>query len=482
MDELDEKVNKAIADALKADREAREAAEKAAAETQAKIDAALKAQKEEFEAKLAESNRLPLGAAYVTKFSDIAKYDDLSAADTSFVIDTLKGAGKQVSQSAYKALVVKARNEKSSAAEAALKSARSAGIDMENVERAVKAATDPMYTGGSNIGSDWVGTAYSTQIWESVRAEAKVAAKIPSVTIPDGYSSQYFPLEYTDPTFYKVSEVTAADGTMKIPAGTVTASQMGTSTKQLSVGKLGARIMYSGELVEDSLIPVAAQLRMQLAQKGAETLDHVIIDGDNATDASTNINDIAGTPAGTEAFLLWDGMRQIALATSGQNRSAGGSLSDEDFLNTIKLLGTAGVGALDQTKCGFIIDAPTYWKAMTLPAVKTRDVNSNATIENGVLTRMYGYNVMPSYSMHYVSANRKANSAGKVDQDTAGNNLYGAILAVRWDGWKLGYKRRMTIETTRRPESDSWEIVALMRVGLAYRDTVSTAISYYVGV
>ena len=30
-----------------------------------------------------------------------------------------------------------------------------------------------------------------------------------------------------------------------------------------------------------------------------------------------------------------------------------------------------------------------------------------------------------------------ANAAGKVDQNTQGNNTLGALLAVRWDQWVL---------------------------------------------
>ena len=99
-----------------------------------------------------------------------------------------------------------------------------------------------------------------------------------------------------------------------------------------------------------------------------------------------------------------------------------------------------------------------------------------------MLQSLWGYPVFVSGQMHKMSSVRKANSAGKVDVDTTSNNLYGAIVAVRFDQWKQAYKRRMTMETTRIANADSWEIVALARWGLAYRDTEASAISYYVGV
>ena len=58
------------------------------------------------------------------------------------------------------------------------------------------------------------------------------------------------------------------------------------------------------------------------------------------------------------------------------------------------------------------------------------------------------------------------------------NNTLGALLAVRWDQWALKWKRRMTVESQRSPESDSTQIVALARWGLGYRDTDAAAISY----
>jgi hypothetical protein len=40
----------------------------------------------------------------------------------------------------------------------------------------------------------------------------------------------------------------------------------------------------------------------------------------------------------------------------------------------------------------------------------------------------------------------------------------------------------MTIETTRIANADSWEIVALARIGLAYRDSEAAAETYNVGI
>lgn len=465
-------------------------AEAAAKAEQEKNEAVQKAREEE----AAKYRRLQYSEApYQTHFHETAKFDELSAGETALVIDILNANNRPVSGAAFKALSLKIGELKDDNTDEGRKSVnyvRNAfkahtKIDAtpEATASAVKAATDPMYSGGANIGADWVGTAYSSELWRAIRAANVVIDRIPSEIIPDGHSGKYWPLEGADPTWYKVAEATASDSTLKVPAATVPASQAATANKQLTVGKLGARSLFTGELTEDSLVSFAPQLRQQLLVSGSEILEHVAIDGDVETSANKNINDIAGTPAGTEPFMLMDGFRKLALVTNTANsRSAAGGFVVSDFKDTLKLMGTAGLAGADPTKVAFILDYNTMWAAMDLPELKTRDVFSPATIENGFLTRVYNTQVLYALQMHRYSTARKANSAGKVDQDTVGNNLYGAILAVRFDQWKQAFKRRMTIETTRIANADAWEIVALVRWGLGYRDQEASAITYYVGV
>jgi hypothetical protein len=495
-----EKINSLNAEAakfealIKAGDELDKAETEAAADVERRVrEAEEKGRKEE----AAKSRRLQYAEApYQAQFNGVSKYDELSAGETALVIDTLNANGKRVSGDAYKALTLKiaelknqTNTEEGERSVNYVKNAFKAhnpGIDLEKASEAVKAATDPMYTGGANIGADWVGTAYSSQIWDAIRANNVVFGRVPSITVPDGFSSIYIPLESTDPTWYKVAEATAADATLKVPAATVVASQMATDKKQLTLGKLGARSMYTGEMTEDSLIPFAAQLRAQLEKSGTEVLEHVMIDGDVETSANKNINDIAGTPAGTEPFLLTDGFRKLALVTNTANsRSAGGTLTEDDYIDTLKLLGVAGLAGADPRAVAFIVDYHVHYANMKIPTVKTRDVFSAATIENGFVRRMFGYEILPAFQMHRASAStnaRKAQTDGKIDLDTDADNTTGAILAVRFDQWRQAFKRRMTLETTRIANADSWEIVALVRWGLAYRDSEASAISYNVGV
>ena len=478
-------VEKTVQDALRAydEQKAEEAKKKADADAAMKkaADDAVAAAKTEWEKEAAKSRRLPVGSPEVLKFNKIAKYDHIPPENLALGIAVLKSQGKNIPNEALQSIAVRFADADKPKSMDEAKTQNDIKMAMGAAGIAMK-SDEIMQQDLSSYGDDWVAAGYSPALWEKIRSETPVLNMIPQEEIPQGYESMKYLLESTDPTFYKVAEATAEDSTMKTPAATVTSSKVGTTSQTLSLAKMGARVSYSGELNEDSLIPISTQIPAQIVAAGKEYLEHVIIDGDTTADASSNINDIAGTPAGTEAFLLIDGLRHLPLITNTANaRSAAGGLEESDYIETAKMMGAAGLYA-DVNKCAFLIDKNTYWKSLELPGIKTRDVNSAATIESGVLTRIWGFPVIASNQMHFISAARKSNSAGKVDQDTTTNNLYGSILCVRWDQWKFGWKRRMTLETTRIPRADVTEIVALMRFGLIYRDTEAAAISYYVGV
>ena len=410
------------------------------------------------------------------------KYDNLDAGDLAFMIGTLDAAKRDgrsrrgPQPAAYKALGMRLDSEETRKSEpmtVARNSMKMSGIKSDEINQSTLAS----------YGDEWVGVAYSGQLWESIRHATFVLNKLPSMEVPAGAESVVIPLESTDPAWYKVAQ--AADLSANpggVPTNTVTSSNLGTAQASLTLGKMGARVLWTGELEEDSILPYVAQLRMQLAVSGAEYLEHVLIDGDTATGATTNINDIGGTPGGTEAFLILNGFRKSPLVTTTANSRDGGVLTVEDYLETIKLMGLQGRNALDRSKVSFIVDPSTHWKSLELAEVKTQDVFHRATIENGQLMDIWGYEVFNSAHMHKANADATygglANSAGKLDLDTAANNTLGVILAVRWDQWQFGWRRRMTIETTRIPAADSTEIVALLRFGMVQRDTEASAISY----
>lgn len=403
------------------------------------------------------------------------KYDNMSTEELGFaigVVNAAKGDGRSkrgVSPDAFKALALRLETEEAQRTEAgryAAHAAKAAGVKANEINQSTLAG----------YGDEWVGQFYSGNLWENIRRESAIVSRIPTIEVPAGAESVTIPLESTDPTWYRVAQ--AANVTSGNIVNTVTASGLGTANKTLSLGKMGARVVWTGELEEDTVFPYAAQLQRQLVVSGAEHLESAVIDGDTEPALNANINNAGGLP-GSEYWTIVNGFRKLALVTNTANSRSAGALTSSDFLETVKLMGVGGANA-DVQKTGFIIPFAVHWKALELADVKTRDVFAGATIEAGRLAAIYGYPVYVTSQMHKAQPNRLCKVDGYIDLALAGNNTSSALLAVRFDQWLLGWRRRMTFETTRVPAADSTEIVALMRFGLAYRDVEASAISYEV--
>jgi len=420
------------------------------------------------------------GGAPAVIDADVRKFDNVETGDLALLIETTKSA-KAVGRSngptaaAYKALAMRlesAETGKSEPLSHAVKSFKSHNLKANELNQSTLAS----------YGDEWVGVAYSGVLWESIRQETRIVSMLPTIEVPQGAESVVIPLEGTDPIWYKVAQASATSANPGgIPTNTVTSSRLGSASATMTLAKLGARVIWTGEMEEDSMVPYVSELRRQLITSGAEYLEAAVIDGDTDASATTNINYIVGTPGGTEFFMTVNGFRKLALVTNTANSRDAGALTSADFLETLKLMGVGGVNA-DKNKTGFIINSAVHWKAIELADVKSKDIFSAATIENGFLAAIYGYPVYMSHHMHKAATTRLALASGKVDGATPTNGTTGSILAVRWDQWRFGYKRRMTIESTRIPAADSTEIVALMRFGLVNRDTEASAISYNVTV
>lgn len=477
----------AAQDAIKAQR----AEDKAAAEAEQaqKAHDAKVAQEaiDAFKAAQKPENDPGLNVPNIITDGDPRSYDNYSAADLSTALEIVKGAGVPLNPIMIKALARRLQSSEANDTEdmptgqTGIKSSMPGPI--AHAAAAMKANEANLST-SAGFGDEWVGVAYSGAIWEAVRAADMVVGNVPSFEFPAGAESIVIPVESTDPVWYKVAQAANPASATAQVANVVPSQGIGTAQAVMTLGKMGTSVVYSGEMVEDSVLPFVAQLRNQLVVSAAENLATVLIDGDTATGATTNINDIAGTPAGTEAFLLFDGFRKLALVTNTANSRAGGALATEDFLQTAVLMGPGGKVGADRKRVAFILDPLTHWTALKLAEVESKDIFSGAVIEGGQLSQIYGYPVISSYDMHRSSLalaatyQYKANTAGKIDLDTAANNTTGSLLAVRWDHWQLGMRRALTTEVQRIPRADAYEITSIMRFGLKNRDNEASAISY----
>lgn len=338
-----------------------------------------------------------------------------------------------------------------------------------------------------NGGDEWIGVAYSGDLWDEIRSGTQVWNRFPSREAPAGAESIVIPTIDDDVTVYKVSQASAMSASKTgIATNTVQESKMNTGNVTVTLAKFGSRSFYTGELLEDSVLDAASEIRRNHSVAFAEHLESALIDGDTTTATNSNINKIGVTPGTDDYYLNWDGLRHLPLITTTANAVSVGTLTVEDLHKLLELTGTSVPGQAYTAAGGnlsdfaFIPDLNVYGKMRLLPEVLTKDVFSGATVENGRLTSIFGVDIIPSAFFHYLQSARKANTAGKVDAGTDANNTTGSVLCVKFDRWRLYWRRRMTMEVTRIAAADAYEIVCLARAGFKNRDGYGSAIGYNV--
>lgn len=329
-------------------------------------------------------------------------------------------------------------------------------------------------------GADWVGVFQGTRLWEKVREESQVFQTMSSrgmfmQEIPQGHGSVPIPLEGSDPVAYSSPEATDLDATGRVEV-TANVGFIGTSKATLTPGMIKIAAATSDELEEDSIIPILPQMTAQMEAKAIETLEQSLINGDSATSASTNINLIDGTPGtgiSRPYYLVVNGLRKYPLVTNtAASRSAGGSLTIDDFRKTIGKMSSKVRNRLSELF--FLIDSDTHNTALALPEIATDDVRrTNATIESGRLLNIYGIDVQTSGFLVL------ANNAGKVP--AAGGTL-GQIMLIFPRFWAFGWKRQMITKTQEDILSGVTYVVTSMRFGFLVRGVDAAAITYNVGV
>ncbi len=496
--ELKNLVTKTTAEAVVAALAARDAEAAAKAKAQADFEAAVKA---EAEKRLAtERRRLPDGAPYVTRYDGVKQFDNWTLEDLAswipFVNSAIKTGNRlarPLPDSIYQALFLRVQEEgeKSAVGRAGLK-ALGRCVTPDGMPLTAIKANEVMQYDLAGYGDEWVQILYSDVLWEKIRFGTPVLDKMkPYMLEIQGAETLRLLVEGGDVAWYRVSEAASLPTTEAtgIPNATFPTSREGTAKQDLTLGKLGARVLVSGELSASTPIAVVQEVRRNMEVSGREMIENVLINGDTDTTANTNINDIAGTPDAGDPFLVANGFRKLALVTNSANSISGSALDIGDFATALSLMGTSGINAFaDPSKCSFILDVNTWVKALSLPELKTQDVyGMDATVRTGQLPAIYGVVPIISAQMHKVTANGavvannlKANSAGKIDQDTLTNNTTGAILAVRWDQWRMGYRRMLQFESTRIARADVTELVSLAEIAVIYRDIEAAAEVYNV--
>lgn len=412
------------------------------------------------------------------QFSDMQdlRYDHLSAEDMAFGIVVMKAANQKPSDSALYAAAYKAA-QKAEAGKGVFAS--------PSVRRALPGVkvNEIVATNLSGFGTEWTGVAYETRLWEAVHESPMYQEMLQrgamQLEVPQGVSSIDIPTEGSDPVWTTMPELNDMETDDRPPARPAVTTPS-TGKRSLAPTELGARIIFTDTMEEDSLFPLLPFYRTAMERSAQETVESIVFNGDTATAANTNLNLIDSTPTVDSkgrgpAYLSMNGMLKLGLITnSALSRDAGVAFDDTDFIATLQLLPAKHQVATDRLM--YVIDPYVSAAAMNIAAFKTRDVFTRATLENGMLINVLGIDVRRTGFIE------RANALGRISA-TPGNNTRGRLSLVRPDQWAFGWKRRVRTEVERDIQAAATIVVSTLRFAMTYRSTTSgVAVTYNIAV
>lgn len=250
----------------------------------------------------------------------------------------------------------------------------------EPMKNQLKAAMD---TAEAGAGLEWDPTGVGISLIEDVRPELSLASHIQSIPMPR--SPYLWPVQGNHFKTYKLTE-----GTTDVPS-TDTAGKIGKrnlSTLNLTFTAIGqgAMVLVSDWLVEDSIVPILAAIRADLAFAVNAGKEDGILDGQ-----LTATIDSADVIAADDPRKFWDGLRYFGTLT-GASYDFSTGLVVEGLTNLLGQMGKYGLPRFGVWATGYI----GWAKMLTLKdgtgaLVLTADrVGTTQALQSGTLGNLLG--------------------------------------------------------------------------------------------
>lgn len=313
------------------------------------------------------------------------------------------------------------------------------------------------HTAQTGYGDEWAAELWSASVWQKARTDNVVLPLFAAVEMPSNPFE--LPIEGADPTVYYVGETTDEDMLSLGTNNPIPDSKIGTAKLTLNAKKLALRVGFSSELVEDAVVPLLALYREQATRAIADSIDHVLLNGDIA--ASGNVNLDGGSPAANTRYRAFDGLRKTALAND----------HDANGAPSLALMRAARFTmppryAARPSDLAWIVDGNTYAAMLGMSEFLTVDkAGSQATALTGQIGFADGAPVMMSAEMPTTTA-----ANGKVSS-TALDNTQGSAVCVYRPGWVVGYRRHINVSVDYLPYYDAYQLTATVRLALGRMDT-----------
>jgi hypothetical protein len=330
---------------------------------------------------------------------------------------------------------------------------RGAFQDMDAYQRAVRA----MDTAESGYGAQLIGAQYVGELWDAARRESRVFSLVDSfeMTAP----TAYLPVEVDFPELLYVSESTTSS------ASNYATSKTGSQRVQVDAKKFVMHQMWSGELEEDAIIAFVPYLRRQAALALAYYSDSLVVNGDTTNAATGNINLDDADPADTKHYLAFDGIRHAGIVDNTANsKDLAGAITLNALRDSLgRMVDTANKvdwgHPNDPTDLVFLADIDTADRIALLDELLQWRIQASQPILPGEVAQALKHPVIGSMAVS------KTEADGKVST-TPAQNTKGQVVTFNRRGFKVGWRRRVKIETERLIGTDQNRIVYSLRLGL----------------
>jgi hypothetical protein len=203
------------------------------------------------------------------------------------------------------------------------------------------------------------------------------------------------------------------------------------------------------------------EVRRSLVRNAAEVIDDVLLNADTTVTNGINSDGatIAATDAGKGHWLLgFDGLIHLPLVdNTAQSTDLNGAITEAAFNKNRLLAARFGV---NPSQAVYVMDLNTFIAAQTLTNIRTLDkFGPQATIFTGQLGAMEGIPIIVSEQMKLADADGKVTDAGNVTNT-------GRLLLFNRTQWRVGFRRQLTIETTRDIQKRQNIMVVSFRIAL----------------
>ncbi|MGE0598285.1 MAG: hypothetical protein AB7J35_00480 [Dehalococcoidia bacterium] len=293
--------------------------------------------------------------------------------------------------------------------------------------RAGQRAMDSQETG---YGLELVGTSFEDSLWVAARSSDLLLASVDHVQAPRG--------GHTIATSSGILEMSIADESTTDSASAYENADLDTGKQNGTGTKFTIQGLVSGELDEDSIIPLVPTLRRQYEESFRLHLGSAYLNGDTTATATGNINLNDAQPAATKHYLAFNGMRHAYLVeATGQGYDAASGTVDQALIDRLRTYLSADIAesieALGQDFGAVADDLLMICDRYSLKKVTDLSAFTPAErithdVRPGEAGRVNGIRVFaPSYCV-------RTGSDGKIVE--AADGTFGQLTMINSRGWK----------------------------------------------